>query len=116
VASQGSDSILSYDGTTGASLGTFASGFTSGLSAPADLVFKSNGDLLVASGSGDVFSYNSAGGFLGALVPAGSGGLNTPIRLVIETSSVPEPSSLSLAVVSACCVLAWTRVRSIRPR
>ncbi len=79
-------------------------------------MFESNGDLLAASGSGDVFSYNSAGGFLGPLVPAGSGGLSTPIHLVIETSGVPEPSSLSLAVVGACCVLAWARARSIRSR
>jgi hypothetical protein len=99
VASQGSDSILSYSGLTGGFLGTFVAGGTGGLSAPADLAFESSGDLLVASGSGEVLSFDSGGGFLGALVIAGSGGLSTTIRLVIESSAVPEPGSLTLSLM-----------------
>jgi len=72
-------------------------GGTGGLSAPADLIFASNGNLLVASGNGEVLSYDGdTGGFLGALVPAGSGGLSMPIRLLI----VPEPGSLTLSLVA----------------
>ncbi len=97
VASQGSGSILSYDGTTGNPLGTgtFVADGYGGLSAPADLAFESNGTLLVASGSGDILSYDSYGTFLGDLVPAGTGGLVAPTRLLI----VPEPGSLTLFLV-----------------
>jgi DNA-binding beta-propeller fold protein YncE len=99
VASQGSDSILSFNGLTGAYLGTFAAGGLGGLSSPADLAFESSGNLLVASGSGEVLSFNSAGGYLGTLVPAGSGGLSAPIGLLVQTSSVPEPGSLTLSLI-----------------
>jgi DNA-binding beta-propeller fold protein YncE len=100
VASQGSDSILRYDGTTGNSFAQpFVAGGVGGLSAPADLIFASNGNLLVASGSGEILSYDGANGdFLGVLVPAGSGGLDTPTRLL--GVAVPEPGSLTLAVVA----------------
>jgi hypothetical protein len=100
VASQGSDSILRYDGTAGNPIAEpFVAGGSGGLSAPADLLFAANGNLLVASGSGEILSYDGAtGGFLGALVPTGSGGLDTPTRLL--GVAVPEPSSLTLALVA----------------
>jgi hypothetical protein len=96
VASQGSDSILSYDGTTGNSLGAFVTAVFGGLSAPSASIFDPNGNLLVASGSGAILSYDSSGMFLGDLVSPGSGGLSTPIGLAI----VPEPPSLALSLIA----------------
>ena len=60
------------------------------------MIFESNGDLLVGSGSGAILSYDSSGMFLGDLVSEGSGGLSTPIGLTI----VPEPGSLTLSLVA----------------
>ncbi len=102
VASQGSNSILSHNGLTCAFLSAFVAGVTGGLSAPADLAFESDGNLLVASGCGAVLSYDGGGGFLGALVPAGSGGLSTPIGLII----VPVPGSLTLSLIGLGAALA----------
>ena len=60
------------------------------------MIFESNGNLLVASGSGAILSYDGSGMFLGALVSEGSGGLSTPIGLAI----VPEPGSLTLSLIA----------------
>ena len=104
VVRGGSDSILRFDGNTGASLGTFVPTGSAGLRMPSALAFAPDGSLLVASaGSGDVLPYDgTTGSFLGApLVTSGSGGLDTPTGLlIIASAEVPEPSALSLALTA----------------
>lgn len=85
-------SVLSYDESSGAFLGTYVGFGTGGLSAPADPAFVTDGMLLVASGTGDIFSYGLGEMFHGARVTAGSGGLGTPLRLVIPSLPEPGPS------------------------
>jgi len=64
----GPGSVQRYDGNTGASLGTFASG--GALSGPTGLVFGSDGNLYVTSiDNGKVLRYNgTTGAFLGTFV------------------------------------------------
>ncbi len=66
---------MRYDGTTGAFLGTFASG--GGLIAPYGIQFGPDHNLYVAGGvSGNVVRYNGiTGQFIDQFVPQGSGGL-----------------------------------------
>ena len=68
VTSRFTDEVLAYDGTTGASLGVFASG--GGLDNPVGLTFGPDGHLYVASGdSNEVLRYDgSDGSFLGVVV------------------------------------------------
>jgi hypothetical protein len=96
VASQGSSSVLAYDGNTGQFLETFVPAGAGGLSSPTSLLFQTGGDPLVASGTGEVLEYDSGGNFLGALMPTGSGGLGAPVALL----SVPEPRSLVLLLIA----------------
>ena len=50
--------------------------------------------------SGDILRYDGdSGASLGTLVSAGSGGLESPIRLVAQLYAIPEPSSLTLSLV-----------------
>jgi sugar lactone lactonase YvrE len=78
VVSRGTNAILRYDATTGAFLGTFASG--NGLSNPIGITFGPDGNLYVGNyGGNTVLQFNGAtGAFLSTFVGAGSGGLNGP--------------------------------------
>src|ERR1035437_5447525 len=82
VFSSGTNSVLRYDGGTGAFLGTFASG--GGLIQPYGIVFGPDGNLYVAgTHSSSVVRYNGVTGvFIDVFVPPGSGGLAEPDGLV----------------------------------
>src|SRR5579885_711443 len=79
LVSQYQNSILSYDETTGAYLGTFVPPGNGGLNLPIDLTFGPDGNLYVASyGSSSIIRYDGrTGAFLSTFV-----------------ASIPYPSSL----------------------
>jgi hypothetical protein len=95
VASITLNSVLRYDGTTGAFEGAFVLAGSGGLKGPLGLTFGPDGNLYVASSQlfdftqgraspGSILRFEgpngpSPGAFLGTFVPAGSGGLNTPL-------------------------------------
>ena len=71
--------VLRFNGTTGALIGTFASG--GGLNSPAGLVFGPDGNLYVTSYPNEVIRFNgTTGAPIGTF--ASGGGLNTPFGLV----------------------------------
>jgi DNA-binding beta-propeller fold protein YncE len=90
--------ILRYDGTTGASLGTFVAPNSGGLNAPAGLAFGADGDLYVANANwwtgpevfhtgdfpaGAVLRFDGkTGAFKGTFVAGGTGGLANPSGLL----------------------------------
>src|SRR5262249_9119071 len=78
VASYSGNSILRFDGTTGAPTGTFVSPGSGGLSHPTRMTFGPDGNLSIASeGTISVLRYNgTTGAFLNTFVPSGSGGLS----------------------------------------
>jgi hypothetical protein len=89
VNSFGTNSVMRYEGTTGAPLpalgqmgATFASG--GGLQNPTALILGRDGNLYVSSqANSSVLRYDgTTGDFLDAFVPTGLGGLNTPRGLV----------------------------------
>jgi DNA-binding beta-propeller fold protein YncE len=84
VSSYGNNSVLRYDGTTGAFLGEFVPPGSGDLDGPHGLVFGLDGNLLVASeGNDKILRYDQAtGGFLGDFVPQGTGGLSHPHGMV----------------------------------
>src|SRR5204863_10018662 len=88
VSSLGSNSVLEYNGTTGAFVRAFAPAASGGLDGPNALVFGPNGNLFVGNGfaTSSVLGYNgTTGAFLTAFVPAGGGGLFVPAGLFFET-------------------------------
>jgi WD40 repeat protein len=117
VSSSNGDQILRYNGTTGAFIGVFASatGACSALSLPRDLTFGPDGNLFVSSfGSGDVFEYNgSTGACMSDFIPNGTGDLGGPTFLAFgpeaTTSTVPEPSSITLIGCGLAAVAALKR-------
>jgi outer membrane protein assembly factor BamB len=76
--------VLYFDATTGAPLGTFASG--GGLTEPQGLVFNIQGDQnLYVVGEQGVYRYNGQSGvFIDVFVPHGSGGLTAPTNLTFD--------------------------------
>jgi WD40 repeat protein len=91
VSSFNTNSVMRYDGTSGAPLpsvgqtgGTFVSTGSGGLSGAAGLILGRDDNLYVSSRSTDrVLRYSgTSGDFLDAFVPEGSGGLNNPRALV----------------------------------
>ena len=83
VASSLSDSIVRYDGETGAWMGVFVQAGDGGLDSPLNLVFGTDGHLYVISSVTDnILRFDGqTGAFLGEFIPAGSGGLGDPAAL-----------------------------------
>jgi DNA-binding beta-propeller fold protein YncE len=85
VGSFGTDSILHYDGTSGAFLGAFVASGSGGLAGPGGMSFGPDGNLYVARYFSDqpaVLRFQGPGGaapgaFIDTFIPAGSGGLRT---------------------------------------
>ncbi|KKS44676.1 MAG: hypothetical protein UV05_C0002G0008 [candidate division CPR1 bacterium GW2011_GWA2_42_17] len=76
VANEAGNSVLRYDGITGAALGAFVAAGSGGLTSPEDIKFGSDGNLYVACYSGTIKKYNgTTGAYIGNFVTAGSGGL-----------------------------------------
>jgi streptogramin lyase len=91
VSSSGSNSVLRYDGTTGAPLpapgkpdAVFVDPGDGGLRGPVGLLFGRDGNLYVSSQlTNSVLRYSrTTGDFLDEFVPAGSGGLDFPRGIV----------------------------------
>jgi DNA-binding beta-propeller fold protein YncE len=107
VSSGFSNSVLEYNGTTGAFVKTFVPTGSGGLNSPLGLVFGPNGNLFVSSrATNSVLEYNgTTGAFVTDFVPPGSGGLFFPTYLVFH--SVPEPGPLTLLAIGliliGCC-------------
>jgi streptogramin lyase len=85
VASQvsngsGTTGILKFNGTTGASMGTFVAAGSGGLVSPFKPLFGADGRLYVSDFSGHAVRRYAAstGAFIDTFVPSGSGGLNSP--------------------------------------
>src|SRR5205823_3419834 len=101
------NNVLRYNGTTGASMGTFASG--GGLSAPTGLTFGPDGNLYVASQNTDsVLRYNgTTGAFLNTFVSTGSGGL-TGANVGLVFTPLKGPEGMAATVISGSQVsLSW---------
>jgi glucose/arabinose dehydrogenase len=76
------DSVLRFNGTTGAFIGAFVPAGGGGLTDPGGLAFGKDGNLYINSGEGQgsqanaILRFNgTTGNFLGSFVPSGSGGL-----------------------------------------
>src|SRR5688572_27012365 len=84
VGSGYTDSILRFDGTTGAFVGTFVAKGTGGLMRPAHVVFGPDDNLYVSSlGTKNILRFSgpgapNPGAFIDEFISAGSGGLETP--------------------------------------
>ena len=91
VSSAYTNSVLRYDGTTGAFLGAFVPSGSGGLDHPGGLVFGPDGNLYVANFGQDGNriiarfqgpSGRTPGAFLDTFVSVGGGGLETPTGLI----------------------------------
>lgn len=80
VSSFNTNSVIEYDGSTGALVGTFVAPGSGGLISPFGLVFGPSGNLFVASSDNQVLKYSGAtGAFLRVFVSSGNnGGLTVP--------------------------------------
>jgi streptogramin lyase len=73
VSGLGTNTVLRYDGTTGAFLGAFVPAGSGGLLMPEGLAFGPDGNLYVVSRTNSVLRYDgSSGAFLGAFAGPGS--------------------------------------------
>jgi hypothetical protein len=84
IASYSTNSVIEYNATTGAAVGTLVASGSGGLSGPAGLLLTADGRLLVSSQTGDqVLEYDGqTGAFL--RVAAQGGGLDVPAGLVLD--------------------------------
>ncbi len=85
IASGGAtDTVLRYDGQTGAFIDTFVTDGSGGLNQPASLAFGSDGHLYVSSiATASILRYDGlTGAFIDAFVASGSGGLVEPHGLL----------------------------------
>jgi streptogramin lyase len=83
VGNATNNSILKYDGITGALLGVFVQPGSGGLNNPQNVIFGPDGNVYVSSwGNGSVLRYDgNSGAFIDAFVPSGTGGLSNPDQL-----------------------------------
>ncbi len=101
--------VRGYNGQTGAPLGFVTSGGPDPTRAysveigPNGNVFMSTGAPQSGPGvNSAIFQYNSqTGAYIDSFVPPGSGGLDGATGFAFTPSSVPEPTSLTLLVISA---------------
>jgi hypothetical protein len=92
VSDERTHGILRFDGTTGAFVSAFVPGGSGGLGSPTGLMFGPDGNLYVADGgyfgsAPAVLRFQgpagpTPGAFMGAFVPAGSGGLLQPFAVL----------------------------------
>jgi WD40 repeat protein len=89
VSSVSTDTVLRYDGRTGAFIDEFVSAGSGGLDQPVGLAFAPDGRLYVASGSTDnVLRYDGrTGTFIDEFVASGNGGLSRPTYLTVTSRS-----------------------------
>jgi streptogramin lyase len=94
VASDGTNNVLRYDGTTGEFLGVFVPAGSGGLNQPEGLVFGPDGRLYVASGgTNNVLRYDgNSGAFLGVFTGAG-GSLMFPAYITYWDMDAAGPGS-----------------------
>src|SRR5436305_1661611 len=80
VGSSGNNSVLAYDGHTGAFIRSFVSAGSGGLSVVGGFAFGPDGNFYVdSSRTHSVLRYNgTTGEFMDIFVASGSGGLNWP--------------------------------------
>jgi hypothetical protein len=88
VASDYTNQVLQYNGTTGAYLGVFVAAGSGGISGPYGMTFGPDGNLYVSGrNSNNVVRYNgTTGALIGTFVAAGSGGLNLPEGITFDPS------------------------------
>jgi hypothetical protein len=87
VSSAGTDSVLRYNGKTGAFIDAFIPTGSGDLSFPGGLAFGPDGNLYVASVNppGKLLRYDGhTGSFIDVFVPGGSGGLGSPAYLAFS--------------------------------
>jgi DNA-binding beta-propeller fold protein YncE len=102
VAYQNSNEVLQFNGTTGAYIGSFVSGYS--LSFPRALAFGPDGNLYVNSETGtntsEIDRFNgSTGAFMNTFVASGSGGMDDPQGMVFGSDGnlyVGEPATNSV--------------------
>jgi hypothetical protein len=119
VTSNDTQSVMRYDGTTGAPLpapgqtgATFIHPGSGGLQNPAQLIFGRDGNLYVDSQTNNaVLRYDgTTGAFIDAFISSGSGGLNTPLYLFFTHTDpttlayVPPPQSRFLITAASTAV------------
>lgn len=85
VSSSLTDSVLRYNGQTGAFIDTFATEEKG--SEPDGLSFGPDGNLYIANfRTNNILRYNGkTGAFIDTFVPSGSGGLNGPVKPIFGT-------------------------------
>ena len=113
LAVSSASSVLRFNGITGTFIDTFVDPGSGGAVNPQSLLFGPDGNLYVVSNCcvsppllgqnpNSVLRYNgTTGDFLDVFVPAGRGGLQSPVFLAFAPPSngVPEPSSFILLTI-----------------
>lgn len=88
VSSNLTNSVLEFDGTTGAFIQTFVASGSGGLVGPYGLAFGTLGRLFVAGSDNSVRRYDGfSGAFIDVFVSAGSGGLSGPRGMVFTSNN-----------------------------
>lgn len=82
-STQAARTVRRYNGTTGASIGTFASGYN--LVVPTGIAFGPDGNMYVSDEASVAKFDGVTGAFISVFVAAGSGGLNGPDQLIFRS-------------------------------